>query len=102
MCTMTCLCFIALEELSLLVKNFPEFKQKDTIIAAFGPTTAKAIVDNNMRLDLHAPQPNAPSMTGAIENFVKKFKEVESNSRLVWPVILSVPYASLRSQLHSI
>lgn len=54
-----------------LVKNFPEFKQNDTIIAAFGPTTAKAIVDNNMRLDLHAPQPNAPSMTGAIENFVK-------------------------------
>jgi len=54
-----------------LVKNFPDFKQNDTIIAAFGPTTAKAIVDNNMRLDLHAPQPNAPSMTGAIENFVK-------------------------------
>ena len=58
-----------------LVKNFPEFKQKDTIIAAFGPTTAKAIVDNNMRLDLHAPQPNAPSMTGAIENFVKSAKK---------------------------
>lgn len=58
-----------------LVKNFPDFKQNDTIIAAFGPTTAKAIVDNNMRLDLHAPQPNAPSMTGAIENFVKSSKK---------------------------
>ncbi|MDG1331557.1 MAG: uroporphyrinogen-III synthase [Crocinitomicaceae bacterium] len=58
-----------------LVKNFPEFKQNDTVIAAFGPTTAKAIVDNNMRLDLHAPQPNAPSMTGAIENFVKGSKK---------------------------
>lgn len=58
-----------------LVKNFPDFKQKDTLIAAFGPTTAKAIVDNNMRLDLHAPQPNAPSMTGAIENFVKSAKK---------------------------
>jgi len=58
-----------------LIKNFPDFKQNDTIIAAFGPTTAKAIVDNNMRLDLHAPQPNAPSMTGAIENFVKSSKK---------------------------
>lgn len=58
-----------------LIKNFPDFKQNDTIIAAFGPTTAKAIVDNNMRLDLHAPQPNAPSMTGAIENFVKNSKK---------------------------
>jgi len=54
-----------------LLKNFPSFKQNDTILAAFGPTTASAIVKNNLRLDLHAPQPNAPSMTGAIENFVK-------------------------------
>ena len=54
-----------------LLKNFPKFKQNKTIIAAFGPTTANAIVKNNLRLDLHAPQPNAPSMTGAIENFVK-------------------------------
>ena len=58
-----------------LLKNFPDFKQKDTYIAAFGPTTAQAIVDNNLRLDLHAPQPNAPSMTGAIENFVKNEKK---------------------------
>jgi uroporphyrinogen-III synthase len=55
-----------------LLKNFPEFKQNNTVIAAFGPTTANAIVKNNLRLDLHAPQPNAPSMTGAIENFVKE------------------------------
>ena len=54
-----------------LLKNFPDFKQNDTVIAAFGPTTANAIVKNNLRLDLHAPQPNAPSMTGAIENYVK-------------------------------
>lgn len=56
-----------------LLKNFPDFKQNKTIIAAFGPTTANAIVKNNLRLDLHAPQPNAPSMTGAIELFVKEY-----------------------------
>ena len=54
-----------------LFKNFPEFKQNGTIIAAFGPTTANAVVKNNLRLDVHAPQPNAPSMTGAIELFIK-------------------------------
>ena len=54
-----------------LLKNFPDFKQNDTKIAAFGPTTANAVVKHNLRLDLHAPQPNAPSMTGAIELFVK-------------------------------
>ena len=54
-----------------LFKNFPDFKQNDTVIAAFGPTTANAVIKNNLRLDVHAPQPNAPSMTAAIENFVK-------------------------------
>jgi uroporphyrinogen-III synthase len=54
-----------------LFKNFPDFKQNETIIAAFGPTTASAVIKNNLRLDVHAPQPNAPSMTGAIELFVK-------------------------------
>jgi len=54
-----------------LFKNFPDFKQNETKIAAFGPTTANAVVKHNLRLDIHAPQPNAPSMTGAIELFVK-------------------------------
>ena len=55
-----------------LFKNFPAFKQNETRIAAFGPTTANAVVKHNLRLDIHAPQPNAPSMTGAIELFVKE------------------------------
>ncbi len=55
-----------------LFKNFPDFKQNDTRIAAFGPTTANAVIKHNLRLDVHAPQPNAPSMTGAIELFVKE------------------------------
>lgn len=54
-----------------LFKNFPDFKQNNTKIAAFGPTTANAVVRNNLRLDVHAPMPNAPSMTAAIELFVK-------------------------------
>jgi len=62
-----------------LLKNFPKFKQNRTIIAAFGPTTANAIIKNKLRLDLHAPQPNAPSMTGAIENYVKEMLKKQSN-----------------------
>jgi uroporphyrinogen-III synthase len=54
-----------------LFKNFPEFKQNDTLIAAFGPTTANAVIKNNLRLDIHAPQVNAPSMTAAIELYIK-------------------------------
>ncbi|MBS1939000.1 MAG: uroporphyrinogen-III synthase [Bacteroidetes bacterium] len=55
-----------------LKKNFPEYRQNDTIMAAFGPTTARAVRDGGFRLDIEAPLPEAPSMTGAIELFLKK------------------------------
>ena len=55
-----------------LKKNFPKYKQEGAFIAAFGPTTAKAVTDNGFRLDLQAPLPEAPSMTGAMELFIKQ------------------------------
>jgi len=55
-----------------LKKNFPKFKQNGVFIAACGPTTAKAVVDTGFRLDLQAPVPEAPSMTGAMELFIKQ------------------------------
>lgn len=58
-----------------LFKNFPDFKQKKTLIAAFGPTTAKSIIDNNLRLDINAPQPKIPSMSMAIEAYIKSEKK---------------------------
>jgi uroporphyrinogen-III synthase len=55
-----------------LFKNFPDFEQKSTRIAAFGPTTAKEVRSQGLILDIEAPQPNAPSMTGAIELYISK------------------------------
>lgn len=55
-----------------LYVNFPDFEQKSTRIAAFGPTTAKAVKDHGLVLDIQAPLPDAPSMAGAIEAYVKK------------------------------
>lgn len=55
-----------------LFKNFPDFKQNDTKIAVFGPTTASAAEKNNLRVDILAPQPNYPSMTAAIEGYIKE------------------------------
>jgi len=65
------LVFFSPSGIESLLKNFPDFKQNKTRIAAFGPTTAKAIVDNNLRLDIHAPQPQTPSMSMAIEEYIK-------------------------------
>jgi uroporphyrinogen-III synthase len=55
-----------------LYDNFPDYKQNKTRMAAFGPTTAKAVTDAGLILDIQAPLPNAPSMTGALELYVKK------------------------------
>lgn len=55
-----------------LFTNFPEFKQSHTRIAAFGPATAKAVREAGLVLDIEAPLPNAPSMTGALELYIKK------------------------------
>ena len=54
-----------------LIKNFPKFKQNGTKIAAFGPTTAQAAEKAGLRIDIKAPLPGIPSMTMAIENFIK-------------------------------
>ena len=55
-----------------LMSNFPDFNQDGTRIAAFGPTTAKAIVEAGLTLDIEAPLPNAPSMTGALDLYLRK------------------------------
>lgn len=58
-----------------LFKNFPEFKQNSTLIAAFGPTTAKAIAEAGLSLDVAAPTKTAPSMTMAIEQYIQKMNK---------------------------
>lgn len=58
-----------------LKQNFPEFKQDNIYIGAFGTTTGKAVTDAGLRLDIPAPQPKAPSMALALENFIKKINK---------------------------
>jgi uroporphyrinogen-III synthase len=58
--------------ISSLLKNFPNFQQGDIQIGCFGSTTAQAVHDAGLRLDLVAPQPGVPSMTMALDNFLKE------------------------------
>lgn len=53
-----------------LMKNFPGFEQKDIAIGCFGPTTAKAVKEAGLRLDLEAPSAAAPSMPAALDLFI--------------------------------
>ncbi|WP_372640838.1 uroporphyrinogen-III synthase [Ancylomarina sp.] len=58
-----------------LLQNFPDFDQDGTFIAAFGPATSKAVTDANLRLDIQAPMPQAPSMTMALDQYIKAFNK---------------------------
>lgn len=53
-----------------LFDHNPEFKQNGMMVGAFGPTTAKAVEDSGLKLDIKAPAPNAPSMVSALELFL--------------------------------
>lgn len=68
------LVFFSPNGIASLLKNFPEFEQGDIRIATFGQTTAKAVKDAGLRLDIEAPTPKAPSMTAALELFLKEEK----------------------------
>jgi len=63
-----------------LFQNFPDFKQNNTKIASFGAKTAKAAEEAGLRLDITAPQPQAPSMTMALENFIKDYNKSNGKS----------------------
>lgn len=58
-----------------LLQNFPNFEQNDIRIASFGQSTAKAVQEAGLRLDIQAPNPEAPSMTMALEQYIKKFNK---------------------------
>lgn len=54
-----------------LFQNFPDFKQNNTRIATFGSNTAQAVREAGLLLDIEAPTPEAPSMTMALEQYIK-------------------------------
>ncbi|MDE6484691.1 MAG: uroporphyrinogen-III synthase [Duncaniella sp.] len=64
------LIFFSPSGIDSLLKNFPDFKQGDICIGCLGATTAKAVRDAGLRLDIEAPSPQAPSMTAALDNFL--------------------------------
>jgi len=64
------LVFFSPSGIKSLLQNFPDFQQNDTKIATFGPSTAKAVKDAGLRLDIEAPVPEAPSMTMALDRYI--------------------------------
>ncbi len=71
-----CLVFFTPAGINSLKQNFPNFKQGNTRIACFGAATANTLKKHGYRLDIYAPNPKNPSMSGALDEYMK-----ESNKR---------------------
>ena len=64
------ICFFTPSGVKSLFDNAPKFKQNGTVIGAFGNNTSKAIEEAGLKLQIKAPQPQAPSMVAALEQFL--------------------------------
>lgn len=71
------LVFFSPSGIDSLLKNFPDFEQGDVKIACFGPSTCQAARAAGLRLDIEAPTPENPSMTGALDAYLAAHKEEE-------------------------
>ena len=66
------LVFFSPSGIESLFKNFPDFEQNNTRIAVYGNTTVKAADEAKLRIDIKAPTEDTPSMTMAIEKYIKE------------------------------
>ncbi len=64
------LVFFSPSGIESLLKNFPDFEQKDTRIAVFGNSTVDAVTDAGLRCDITVPTPETPSMTMALQKYI--------------------------------
>ncbi|MDF2449669.1 MAG: Uroporphyrinogen synthase [Bacteroidota bacterium] len=66
------LAFFTPAGINSLKQNFPDFKQGNTRIACFGAATANTLKKHGYRLDIYAPNPKNPSMSGALDEYIRE------------------------------
>jgi uroporphyrinogen-III synthase len=66
------LAFFTPAGINSLKHNFPNFKQGNTRIACFGAATANTLKKHGYRLDIYAPNPKNPSMSGALDDYIRE------------------------------
>lgn len=66
------LVFFSPSGIESLFQNFPDFKQNNTRIAAFGNSTIRAVEEAGLVANIQAPAPETPSMTMALEKYIKE------------------------------
>lgn len=66
------LIFFSPEGIKALTKNFPDFEQGETRIATFGKTTAQAVLDAGLRLDLDGSASANKSIAATLDAYLEQ------------------------------
>ena len=66
------LVFFSPTDIKSLYENFPKFQQNNTRIAVFGPNTLKSVKEHNLIADIIVPSKKAPSMSMALDQYIKE------------------------------
>lgn len=64
------MCFFTPSGVKSLFENLPKYKQNGTVIGTFGSNTTKAAEEAGLKLEIKAPQPQAPSMVAALDQYL--------------------------------
>ena len=63
--------FYSPSDVKSLQESYPAFKQESLTFATYGPSTAKAMEEAGLKVEVKAPTPNAPSIAEALSNFLE-------------------------------
>lgn len=72
--TYDCLVFYSPLGIDSLFENFEGFRQKDTRLAVAGRKTTRAVEERGLMVNITPNPPEVPSMTSAIERYMKQVK----------------------------
>ncbi|MBQ0025423.1 MAG: uroporphyrinogen-III synthase [Bacteroidales bacterium] len=64
--------FYSPSDVKSLLENYPDFKQEKLLFATYGPSTAKAMKDARIKVEIQAPSPEAPSIAEALLQYLAK------------------------------
>lgn len=69
------ICFFTPGGVRSLFENFPDYKQKSTVIGAYGFNTIKVAEEYGLKLEIVAPTPEIPGMIGALEKYINNSRK---------------------------
>ena len=69
--------FYSPSDVRSLQESFPEFQQGELRFATYGPSTARAMEEAGIQVEIKAPSPQAPSIAEALSNYLEANKEKE-------------------------